>query len=40
MGEWIASIVEPPLTMITNWIGELITENYNKFKKKKKKFRK
>ena len=40
MGEWIATIVEPPLTLIANWVDELMTKKYDKLKKKKKKFRK
>ncbi|MDP3026874.1 MAG: hypothetical protein Q8N63_04145 [Nanoarchaeota archaeon] len=40
MSEWIVEIVEPALTLIANWISELITDIHNKFKKKKKKFRK
>jgi len=37
MSELIASIVEPPLTLIANWINEVIIKKYNKFKEKKHK---
>lgn len=37
MSELIATIIEPPLTLITNWISELITKKNNKLKKNKHK---